>query len=276
LLGAVGMKAWILDRVARCGLVLAIVVLAPLPAEAETAADYGCDRPVSLAYYEFGPLHHDGEGIDRDVVEELAKRTGCRFETSLEPRAQIWEELQAGSLDMTTSGLRTEPRNQFVYFVPYLGLKNVVITAQALADQARSFDDFVADRHFKIGVVKGYIHGAYFDFRLKNAGDRVVGYPDQNGIYDALRRGEVQGIVSPAFNYEYFFKTPEERAAFVMIDVSPAPPVAQNMIFNRRRFSDAEINAWTRILEQMRLDGTLERICRRQVSAEMTRMLLSY
>jgi polar amino acid transport system substrate-binding protein len=271
------MKTSVFNRVACRGFVLAIVALAQAPATAETPADYGCeDRPITLAYYEFGPLYHDGVGIDRDVVEELAKRSGCRFETSLKPRAQIWQELQAGTLDMTTSGLRTEARNQFVYFVPYLGLKNVVIAAQSLAGEIQSFDDIVADTHFKIGVVKGFIHGAYFDVRLKSAGDRVIAYPDQNAIYDALRHGEVQGIVSPAFNYEYFFKAPEERAAFVAIDVSPAPPVAQNMIFSRRRFNDAEINAWTRVFEQMRLDGTLERICRGQVSPEMTRVLLNY
>jgi polar amino acid transport system substrate-binding protein len=276
-LGAAGMETSILDRVACCGLVFAILAFAHGPAEAETPADYGCDdRPITLAYYEFGPLYHDGVGIDRDVVEELAKRSGCRFETSLRPRAEIWQQLQAGTLDMTTSGLRTEARNQFAHFVPYLGLKNVLITAQAQAAEIQSFDDVVGDTHLKIGVVKGFILGAYFDFRLKNAGSRVIGYPDQNAIYDALRRDEVQAIVSPAFNYEYFFKAPEERAAFVMIDVSPAPPVAQNMIFSRHRFSDAEINAWTRLLEQMRLDGTLERICRAQVSPEMTRVLLNY
>jgi ABC-type amino acid transport substrate-binding protein len=192
------------------------------------------------------------------------------------PRAQIWQDLQAGALDMTTSGLRTEARNQFAHFVPYLGLKNVAIAERALAGTIQSFDDIVENARFKIGVVKGYIYGAYFDFRLKNAGARVIPYPDQNAIYDALRKGEVQAIVSPAFNFEYFFKSAEDRAAFAMIDVSPAPPVSQNMVFSRRRFNDVEINAWTRVLEQMRMDGTLERICRGQVSPEMTRVLLSY
>jgi polar amino acid transport system substrate-binding protein len=257
-------------------LVLAATLLGSLAARAESPADYGCDQPITLAYYEFGPLYHDGQGIDRDVVEELAKRSGCRFETSQRPRAQIWQELHAGTLDMTTSGLRTDARNQFAHFVPYLGLKNVVIAQRSSADRIQSFDDVVENTRFKIGVVKGYIHGAYFDFRLNTAGARVIAYPDQNAIYDALRKGEVQGIISPAFNYEFFFKTGEERAAFAMLDLSPAPPTAQNMIFSRRRFNDAEINAWTRLLERMRLDGTLERICRSRASPEMTRVLLSY
>ncbi len=177
---------------------------------------------------------------------------------------------------MTTSGLRTEARNQFAYFVPYLGLKNVVI-----ADRGDRRRDPVLRRRRRRPAHQDRRRQGVRPRRLfrlppeerRPAGDR---YPDQNAIYDALRKGEVQGIVSPAFNYEYFFKTPEERAAFVAIDVSPAPPVSQNMVFNRRRFSDAEINAWTRVFEAMRLDGTLERICRAQVSPEMTRLLLSY
>jgi polar amino acid transport system substrate-binding protein len=271
------MKKSTLQNVRLGAFALGIVIAMSAPsARAEMPADYGCDRPVALAYYEFGPLYHDGVGIDRDVVEELARRTGCRFETTVKPRAQIWQELQSGVLDMTTSGLRTDARNQFAYFIPYLGLKNVVVTDRVLAGEIRSFDDVVDNAQMKIGVVKGYVHGSYFDFRLKAAAERIVALPDQNAIYAALRKGEVQAIISAAFNYEYFFALPEERAAFAMIDVSPAPPVSQNMVFSRRRFNDAEINAWTRVFEQMRLDGTVERICRGQVSPEMTKLLLKY
>src|SRR5262249_40911547 len=140
----------------------ALVIMARVPVHAESPAEYGCDRPVHLAYYEFGPLYHGGVGIDRDVVEELGRRAGWVFETALKPRAQIWQELQDDKLDMATSGLRTDARNQFAYFVPYLGMKNVFIAEQSIAGGIESFDDVVGNPHLKIGVVKGYIHGAYF------------------------------------------------------------------------------------------------------------------
>jgi polar amino acid transport system substrate-binding protein len=260
------------------GWVLPVCVALALTPEASTEqpARYGCDRPVKLAFYEFGPLYHNGFGIDSDVVEELARRADCRFDTVVLPRAEIWKQLAEGTLDVTTSGLRTDARSAFAYFIPYLGLKNVLITDRSKAAAIQSFEDVAEHADWRIGAVKGYLHGPYFDYRLQNIPRQIVFYADQNAIYAALRTGEVQAIISPAFNYEFYFRTPQDQISFAMIDVSPAPPVTQNMVFSRRRFSDAEINAWNRLLEQMRLDGTLERICRKHASAAMTQALLSY
>jgi len=244
-------------------------------ARAQSPADYGCDRPIRLAFYEFGPLYHDGVGIDRDVVDQLMARSGCRIQTGVEPRAQIWQELEAGTLDMTTSGIRTEARRQFAYFIPYLGLKNVVVARRDIAEAIDSFDDVVAHPEWRIGVVRAYLHGPYFDNRLKTAVN-VATYPDQNADYQALISGAVQVIVSPAFNYEFYLPTPELRQAFAMADVSPAAPTAQNMVFNRRRFTEAQIAAWTRLFEAMALDGTIRRICMRHASAAMAQALMTY
>ena len=57
--------------------------------------------PYRLAFYEYGSLYHRGadgqfHGIDKDVVEELARRSGCRFDTVLESRARTWQQLAAG------------------------------------------------------------------------------------------------------------------------------------------------------------------------------------
>jgi len=255
---------------------LAAISGAVRAAQAETLADYGCEEPIHLAFYEFGPFYHDGIGIDRDVVDELAARTGCRIETTTEPRAQIWQELEANTLDMSTGGIRTDARARFAYFIPYFGLKNAVVAGRDIAPQIHSFDDILENPNWRIGVVEGYLHGPYFDYRLSVAGARVIRYPDQNAIYRALQDGEVQVIVSPAFNYEYFFPSEVQRRDFALIDVSPAPPISEDMLFNKRRFTPAQIGAWSRLFEQMRLDGTLERIFRRQVSPEMARILMTY
>jgi hypothetical protein len=48
-----------------------VITLLSAAASADTPMRYGCDRPIELAFYEFGPLYHDGSGIDRDVVDEI-------------------------------------------------------------------------------------------------------------------------------------------------------------------------------------------------------------
>jgi polar amino acid transport system substrate-binding protein len=241
-------------------------------------ADYGCDRPIHLAYYEFGVLYHAGVGIDSDVVEELAKRTGCVFQAETKPRADIWKELEAGTLDMTNSGIRTEARRRFAYFIPYLGWKNAVVATAAIASATQSFDDIVNNPEWHIGVVKGYAHGPYFDFRLEVAAAHggVVEYPDQDSIYRALRSGEVQVAISPAVNYDFYLPTAEDRQNFVMLADTPAPANPHSMIFATARFTTSQINSWTRLFETMRLDGTLIRIYRAHLPARVATAILNY
>jgi polar amino acid transport system substrate-binding protein len=149
---------------------------------------FGCDRPIHLAFYEFGSLYHQGIGIDPDVIADLARRTGCKFEIQVLSREQIWQQLESNDLDMATSGVATAPRRQFAYFVPYLGLKNAIVVPAALASAIHSFDDVVNHPDWRIGLVNGYDYGPYFDYRLRNVSDRsrIVAYADEEALYSAL------------------------------------------------------------------------------------------
>lgn len=101
------------------------------------------DRPISFARCEFGLLYSDGYGgIDDDVQQELARRSGCMFETSLRPRERIWVELERGTLDMAGSGLQTPARNKFAYFAHYAVEDNHVLIGPQLPAGIKSMDDF--------------------------------------------------------------------------------------------------------------------------------------
>ena len=60
---------------------LALVLAVPcLPAHAEKAAAPTCpSRPIVVGLYDFGNFYRAGAGLDKDVAEELRKRSGCRF-----------------------------------------------------------------------------------------------------------------------------------------------------------------------------------------------------
>lgn len=270
------MSLWSCLRTVQLACVLALAGGAG--AKALSPADYGCDRPINFAFYEFGALYHAGIGIDADLIAELERRTGCAFATKLMPRAQIWKDLEAGTLDGTNSGIRTEARRNFAYFIPYLGWKNILVTRLDVAADVPTIDDIIADDSLKIGVVKGFIHGPFYDFRLKLAdgAGRVMRYPDQDSIYRALLAGEVQVIISPAINYNFYLPRPEDQARFVLLDVSPAPPIPHNLIFSTKRFTDAQINSWTRLFEVLRLDGTLLRIYQAHLPTSVASAILRY
>jgi len=78
-------------------------------------------RPIRLAFYTYGAFyfedaHGKEHGVDKDIVDALAKRSGCRFETQLMARARIWADLASGNLDMSVSGIETPERGQFAWF----------------------------------------------------------------------------------------------------------------------------------------------------------------
>ena len=77
-----------------------------------------CSRPYSLALHEHGLLYagQTGEGIDKDVADELARRSGCRIAVSVMPRARIWQLIESGALDFSLSGITNEAREKYASF----------------------------------------------------------------------------------------------------------------------------------------------------------------
>ena len=114
--------------------VLALTVTAPRAAQPECGT-------LGLAFYELGALYYskpDGgwAGIDKDIVDELEKRTGCHFQATLESRVRIWTLLASGKLDMSVSGISTPEREKFARFVPYFSTRNYVLLRKGLSAAA--------------------------------------------------------------------------------------------------------------------------------------------
>ncbi len=258
-------------------LVIAFLV-APISAIALAPSEFGCDRPIHLAFAESGALYHQGIGIDQDIIAALAQRTGCQFETQTLPREQIWRLFHQDAIDMTTGARANAERLKFAYFVPYIGLKTVLIANTGNATQIHSFDDVMNREDWRIGVVSGFFYGAYYDYRLHGLPHqyRIISYPDQERLYRGLLHNDVQVILSPSVNYGYYLSLDREQQNYVTFDASPSPPAPYHLVFNRNRFTPVMIDAWARVVEQMRLDGTLEQIYRRHVPAEMIPFLLTY
>jgi ABC-type amino acid transport substrate-binding protein len=159
-----------------------------------------------------------------------------------------------------------------------MGLKNAVVARADLAPAIQSFDDVVNHPDWRIGVVDGYDYGPYFDYRLHNVTDRsrIIAYADQQRMYRGLQDSDVQLVLSPTVNYPFYLPLADQERMFVLIDVSPAPSIPHALVLSRARFTPAMINAWTRVLEQMRLDGTLEQIYLRRLLPGLAQNILHY
>ena len=94
-----------------------LIALAACLAGSAAAASCG---PYTVAMYQHGALYYrSGEqwaGIDKDIVDELARRTGCELRMTRDSRIRIWTMLKEGTLDMTMSGISTPEREGFARF----------------------------------------------------------------------------------------------------------------------------------------------------------------
>jgi polar amino acid transport system substrate-binding protein len=258
-------------------LITGLLIVAPATASDAPSA-FGCDLPIRIAFSESGALYHQGVGIDQDVITELAARTGCKFAPVVLPREQIWRQFNQRAVDMTTGARENAERDKFAYFVPYIGLKTVIISGTGIATQIRSFDDVLAHSEWRIGVVTGFFYGAYYDYRLHGLRDqyRIITYPDQQKLYNGLQHNDIQVILGQSINYAFYLPLDRDQQNFVMFDSSPSPAAPYNLVFRDDRFTPTMVDAWTRVIEKMRLDGTLEKIYRRHVSADVARYLLEF
>jgi polar amino acid transport system substrate-binding protein len=251
-----------------------LLVLAPaawLCAEAMAEDRLGCDAPIRLAFYLNPLVYRDGAGIDQDVVEELARRTGCRFELSVKPRAQIWKELQSGDLDMATSGISTAERRAIAYFIPYLYLRNKLILPRDLGDDLDTLEAFHDMPGARIGIIAGYRHGAYIDtmVRMLRSEGRVREYPDDATRFSALLNGEVEGVIGHDMNLLTAVLDPQQRRNFRVIDVAPGPAVALGLVLGRKHFTPAQSARWQGVIDALWLDGGLQKIMRHNAPAPL-------
>lgn len=239
-----------------------------------------CPRPISFALYENGYIYNtaSNSGIDKDVAEALAKRSGCVFELQVKPRARIWAELERGDLMMTGSGIRTEQRDAFCWTVRYMAQKNYVVIRKDSA--ARSAAQFAANPAWLWGAVRSYRHGDQADAFLTQlrAQSRVVDEADLAAVFRVFSLPQrTTALFAPPPAYAKYIKE-MGLADRVRIEdwFAEDPPIPHNLIFSKSSFSAAEMEKWRAIVAQMRADGTLTEIYRKHLGAEDAERMLQY
>ncbi|MDY0872742.1 transporter substrate-binding domain-containing protein [Dongia rigui] len=244
---------------------------------ADAGRDFGCTRPVRVGLVEFGPMYHQGKGVDIDLLDELARRTGCQFDIRITVRAKLWPAIEAGDIDIATNSISTPDRARLARFVTFFGFKNMMVMPSAEVGTTFSMPALVAKAGWRLGLVQGFRYGNYYDYHLKMllGDDRVIFYETQEALFNGLRHGEVEAILAPSIHY-FFYLTAAEREHFTLVNASPAPPTPSGLALSRARFSAAQTDNWLRVVEGMRLDRTLHRIAARRVSAAAANTMIEY
>jgi polar amino acid transport system substrate-binding protein len=236
---------------------------------------------IGLAFYELGALYYRGPdgrwtGIDKDVVDELARRTGCRFHTTLESRVRIWSQLASGKLDMSVSGIATPEREKFAQFIPYFTTRNYLLQPRSLPPEAATPEGFLAQASYKVAVVKAFKHGGDYDLWIDKlrAQGRVYEAADFRAVVQLLKIGRVQAILALPTSWVPLLQEEGLSDKVRVLDWSPRNSVPHGLILSRARIPEETVGRLAKAIQAMHDDGTLLAIFRRHIGAELARELL--
>jgi polar amino acid transport system substrate-binding protein len=237
----------------------------------------------SAGLYEHGALYHkeaDGNwgGIDKDVLDEVARRSGCIFNATLDSRIRIWARLEQGTLDMSVSGIATPEREKFAQFIPYLGTRNYLIVNKSVPARLQSPAAFASDPTLKVAVVKSFKHGAYFDAWLEpmRAQGRVYEAADLSAVLNLFKIGRVHAMLALPTSWVGFFKHERATEQVRILDFAQKNDVIGGLVLSRQKVPPHAVEAMRKALREMRDDGTLRTIFSRHVGMDMAYDLVNF
>ncbi len=221
--------------------------------------------PYRVALYEYGSLafqrpDRSMAGIDVDILDEVSRRTGCKFETFLSSRVRTWTDLAQGALDMTVSAIETEERKDFARFVIYMTGRNrlLVRTDHPVID----LESFIQHSELRLAVVKGFRHGAPWDHwiaRLRQQG-RVDDYADAGLAARLVALGRDAAFLSEPVVWDRILAQSGLQHQVRVIDAFPDSNYAAGFALSKARVREGDARRIQAAIAAMRADGTLLKI----------------
>ena len=248
------------------------------------AAGVNCgEKPIRLAFYEYGNLYYldkqQAQGIDKDVVDELIKRSGCRFAVQVMVRARIWADLASGDLDMSVSGIQNPDRDKFAWFAHYLSMKNYAVVRTEVAGRAQTAASFMQQPRLQFGAVRSFKHGVEQDKWLDElrAAQRVQDSANAETLFKKLKEERVDALFSQPPVYRKYLQDLGMHGQAVVQDWTPSEKGVQHgLILAKTHFSEPDARQWQALVTGMRSDGTLKRIYNRYLPANEAAALLDF
>ncbi len=255
------------------GFLLAVMALGAGPA---AAAGPECTRPFTLALHDHGLLYsaNSDTGIDKDFADELIRRSGCKVTVSFLPRARIWQLIESGALDFSTSGISNAQRERFAGFAWYFSNKYYLLVRKDSG--VGSLGDFERNPALKMGVIRSFRYSESAN-RLVDTlqlANRVSQAGGLEPLYQTLMLNRIHGMIIEPFDYPAL----DERAIREVSNIIEFndPPVPHGLIMSNKALSPTEQEKWRAIVNAMRADGTVGRIFEKYFKADLAAKLVNF
>lgn len=229
--------------------------------------------PYGRFYYE-DPEHGPG-GMDLDMFDELARRSGCELRRMVASRVRIWDQMRRGGVQMTLSALSTPQRREFADFVFYAQGRYQALMRRELAARVRSIASFEADPTLRLLTVRSYAHGPQIDAWVQRmrAQGRLIEVGDFKTAARMMRVGRADALLALPSGWQAVSAQFEADNELVAVDVAPGE---RNLIglALARSLPEADRQRLRTALQGMLADGSVFEILRRHLGERTARQAL--
>jgi polar amino acid transport system substrate-binding protein len=255
---------------------IAILLISFSMLETVYAASPLCTRPLTLALHEHGLLYSANldEGIDKDVADELIKRSGCKVTVTLMSRDRIWQLIETGALDFSLSGITNEARDKFAGFAWYFSNKYYLLVRNDSGIHSQR--DFEDNSQLQLGVIRSFRYSKLANLLVDKMQEssRLSQATGLTPLYQLLMKNQIQGMIIEPFDYPVVEEKEIRNATAIVAFRDPAVP--HGLIMSKKSLSLAEQNAWRSLIESMRKDGTMLRIFQKYFKPELAKQLVDF
>ena len=227
--------------------------------------------PYTAALYPYARFYYEDPqtgpaGIDKDMFDELARRSGCQLRLVVESRVRIWDQMRRGVVQLTLSALTSPERREIAEMVPYAQGRYQVLMRRELAARASTIAAFEADPKLRLLDVRGYAHGPTIDawvLRMRRQG-RLVETGDFASAARMLRAGRADALLALPSGWGIAMAAFDDPGELVPVDVTPNErnPVALAMV---KTLPEADRQRLRRALQAMLAEGNVHEILKRHL-----------
>ncbi|HFI0249187.1 TPA: ABC transporter substrate-binding protein/permease [Streptococcus suis] len=218
-------------------------------------ADDTIDIVFDNAYapFEFKDSDQVYKGLDVDIINEVAKRSGWKMNQSFPGFDAAVNAVQSGSADALMAGTTiTEARKQvFTFSDPYFDTKIIVATTKA--NKISSYEDLKGKT---VGVKNGTTSQTFLEENKNKYGFSIKTFDTGDLMYNSLATGSVNAVMDDEAVIQYAIQQGQDLS----LDI-PGEPIG-SFGFSVKKGSKYEylVDDFNKALAEMKEDGTYETI----------------
>ncbi|HFU4386448.1 TPA: ABC transporter substrate-binding protein/permease [Streptococcus suis] len=218
-------------------------------------ADDTIDIVFDNAYapFEFKDSDQVYKGLDVDIINEVAKRSGWKMNQSFPGFDAAVNAVQSGSADALMAGTTiTEARKQvFTFSDPYFDTKIIVATTKA--NKISSYEDLKGKT---VGVKNGTTSQTFLEENKNKYGFSIKTFDTGDLMYNSLATGSVNAVMDDEAVIQYAIQQGQDLSLNI-----PGEPIG-SFGFSVKKGSKYEylVDDFNKALAEMKEDGTYETI----------------